>query len=72
MPIDSYVIDIEKLAEVNFSLCYLLGIKKTSGVVDGEIRLRASGFIKDISIHMLSDDNFSEVQLIYLTIFSFL
>jgi hypothetical protein len=35
--------------------------------VGGEIRLQASGFIKDISINMLSDDNFSEVQLNYLT-----
>jgi hypothetical protein len=34
--------------------------------VGGEIRLQASGFIKDISINMLSDDNFSEVQLNYL------
>lgn len=49
---------------------YLPGIKKSSGV-DGEIRLQASGFIKDISIRMLSDDNFSGVQLIYLSIFSF-
>jgi hypothetical protein len=31
--------------------------------VGGEIRLQASGFIKDISINMLSDDDFSEVQL---------
>jgi hypothetical protein len=38
--------------------------------VGEEIRLQASGFIKDISINMLSDDNFSEVQLNYLTTLS--
>ncbi|GAU28484.1 hypothetical protein TSUD_294870, partial [Trifolium subterraneum] len=38
-----------------------IGIKKSSGV-GGEIRLQASGFIKDISINMLSDDDFSEAE----------
>jgi len=38
------------------------GTKKSSEV-NGEIHLRASGFIKDITVQMLSDDNFSEVVL---------
>ncbi|XP_058779337.1 uncharacterized protein At5g08430-like [Vicia villosa] len=42
-------------------LLQVKGIKKGSGV-DGEIRLQASGFIKDITINMLSDDNFSEEE----------
>ncbi|KAL5081159.1 hypothetical protein RYX36_009580 [Vicia faba] len=42
-------------------LLQITGIKKSSGV-DGEIRLQASGFIKDIRINMLSDDNFSEAE----------
>ncbi|MCI16985.1 hypothetical protein A2U01_0038131, partial [Trifolium medium] len=45
-------------AKLNLVTCEC-GIKKSSGV-GGEIRLQASGFIKDISINMLSDDNFSE------------
>ncbi|XP_061364286.1 protein FAR1-RELATED SEQUENCE 5-like [Gastrolobium bilobum] len=44
-----------------FQLLQVTGIKKSSGV-DGEILLQSSGFIKDISIHMLSDVNFSEEE----------
>ncbi|KAI5417115.1 hypothetical protein KIW84_041925 [Lathyrus oleraceus] len=43
------------LQENSHQLLRITGIKKSSGV-DGEIRLQASGFIKDISINMLSDD----------------
>lgn len=34
--------------------------------MSGEILIQVSGFFKDINIHMLSDDDFSEVWLILL------
>ncbi|CAL5184985.1 unnamed protein product [Lathyrus oleraceus] len=49
------------LQKNSHQLLQITGIKKSSGV-DGEIRLQASGFIKDISINMLSDDNFTEAE----------
>ncbi|KAK2367311.1 SWIB/MDM2, Plus-3 and GYF domain-containing protein [Trifolium repens] len=49
------------LQKNSHQLLQITGIKKSSGV-GGEIRLQASGFIKDISINMLSDDNFSEAE----------
>ncbi|XP_058776559.1 uncharacterized protein LOC131650870 [Vicia villosa] len=49
------------LQKNSHQLLQITGIKKSSGV-EGEIRLRASGFIKDININMLSDDNFSEEE----------
>lgn len=49
------------LQKNSHQLLQITGIKKISGV-DGEIRLRASGFIKDIRVHMLSDDDFSEEE----------
>ncbi|CAK8532385.1 unnamed protein product [Lathyrus sativus] len=49
------------LQKNSHQLLQITGIKKSSGV-DGEIRLQASGFIKDININMLSDDNFSEAE----------
>jgi len=39
---------------------------KKSSEVNGEIHLKGSGFIKDIRVQMLSDDNFSEVSFILL------
>ncbi|CAJ2637033.1 unnamed protein product [Trifolium pratense] len=51
---------LPECAKFNLVTCEF-GIKKSSGV-GGEIRLQASGFIKDISINMLSDDNFSEAE----------
>ncbi|XP_061364291.1 uncharacterized protein At5g08430-like isoform X2 [Gastrolobium bilobum] len=44
-----------------FQLLQVTGVKKSSEV-EGEILLQSSGFIKDISIHMLSDVNFSEEE----------
>ncbi|XP_058776561.1 uncharacterized protein LOC131650874 [Vicia villosa] len=49
------------LQKNSYQLLQITGIKKSSGV-EGEIRLRASGYIKDITINMLSDDNFSEEE----------
>lgn len=72
--------DIEKLdndiyifylAEVQFFLGYHPGMKKSSEK-NGQIHLQAAGFIKDIRIQMLSDDNFAEVLLIYFAIFNFI
>ncbi|CAJ2637036.1 unnamed protein product [Trifolium pratense] len=54
------LLQITECAKFNLVTCEF-GIKKSSGV-GGEIRLQASGFIKDISINMLSDDNFSEAE----------
>ncbi|ESW24469.1 hypothetical protein PHAVU_004G133700 [Phaseolus vulgaris] len=42
-------------------LLQVTGTKKSSEV-NGEIHLLASGFIKDIRVQMLSDDNFSEEE----------
>ena len=49
---------------------YPLGIKKGSGMNEssGEILLQVSGFIRDISVGMLSDDNFSEVLVTFLSV----
>ncbi|CAJ1952407.1 unnamed protein product [Sphenostylis stenocarpa] len=49
---------IHQLLMLNTYIC----IKKSSEV-NGEIHLQASGFMKDIKIQMLSDDNFSELDL---------
>lgn len=49
------------LQKNSHQLLQITGIKKSSGV-DGEILLQASGFIKDISIKMLQDDDFSEAE----------
>ncbi|XP_020239582.1 uncharacterized protein At5g08430 [Cajanus cajan] len=49
------------LQKNSHQLLQVKGMKKSSEV-NGEIHLQASGFIKDIRIPMLSDDNFSEEE----------
>ncbi|KAL2334432.1 hypothetical protein Fmac_015645 [Flemingia macrophylla] len=49
------------LQKNSHQLLQVTGMKKSSEV-NGEIHLQASGFIKDIRIPMLSDDNFSEEE----------
>ncbi|KAH1233924.1 Uncharacterized protein GmHk_09G026252 [Glycine max] len=49
------------LQKNSHQLLQVTGTKKSSEV-NGEIHLQVSGFIKDIRIQMLSDDNFSEEE----------
>ncbi|RDX75059.1 hypothetical protein CR513_45112, partial [Mucuna pruriens] len=49
------------LQKNSHQILQVTGMKKSSEV-NGEILLQASGFIKDIRIQMLSDDNFSEEE----------
>ncbi|KAK7270752.1 hypothetical protein RJT34_26149 [Clitoria ternatea] len=49
------------LQKNSHQLLQVTGIKKTSEV-NGRIHLQASGFIRDINIQMLSDENFSEEE----------
>ncbi|XP_027357957.1 uncharacterized protein At5g08430 isoform X2 [Abrus precatorius] len=53
------------LQKNSHQLLQVTGIKKSSEA-NGEIHFQASGFIKDIRIQMLSDDNFSEEECEYL------
>ncbi|XP_028756496.1 uncharacterized protein At5g08430-like isoform X2 [Neltuma alba] len=52
------------LQKNSHQLLQVTGIKKCPGMkdVNGEILLQVSGFFKDVGIHMLSDDDFSEEE----------
>ncbi|KAF7813371.1 Plus-3 domain, subgroup protein [Senna tora] len=52
------------LQKNSHQLLQVTGIKNFSGMKDmsGDILLQVSGYFKDISIHKLSDDNFSEEE----------